>query len=111
MSRIGKEPIIIPEGVIVDIQPNLVSLKGPKGELQVNVHRDIKVEQENRIYSPFFSSCNPGILAQLQTNAMSKNAVPNRAVYFNALFKEVPFYPITGGRIIFPYTGLRLLFF
>ena len=47
MSRIGKEPIIIPEGVIVDIQPNLVSLKGPKGELQVNVHRDIKVEQEN----------------------------------------------------------------
>ena len=47
MSRIGKEPVIIPEGVIVDIQPDLVLIKGPKGELQVNVHQDIKVEQEN----------------------------------------------------------------
>lgn len=47
MSRIGKEPIKIPEGVIIDIQPNLVSVKGPKGKLQVNIHQDIKVEQEN----------------------------------------------------------------
>lgn len=45
MSRIGKEPVIIPEGVSVDIQPLLVSVKGPKGELQVNIHQDMNVEQ------------------------------------------------------------------
>ena len=44
MSRIGKEPIIVPEGVNVDIQPGLVSVKGPKGGLSVNVHQDISVE-------------------------------------------------------------------
>ncbi len=45
MSRIGKEPVIVPEGVNVDIQPGLVSVKGAKGELSVNIHQDITVEQ------------------------------------------------------------------
>ena len=45
MSRIGKEPVIIPESITVDIQPDLVTVKGPKGELQINVHQAIKVEQ------------------------------------------------------------------
>ncbi|HBN45796.1 MAG TPA: 50S ribosomal protein L6 [Candidatus Marinimicrobia bacterium] len=50
MSRIGKEPINIPEGVTVDLQPNLVTIKGQKGELRVNVHEDMNVEQvENQI--------------------------------------------------------------
>jgi len=47
MSRIGKEPITIPEGVHVDIQPDLVLVKGPKGELHVKIHQDINVEKEN----------------------------------------------------------------
>ena len=33
MSRIGNNPIIIPEGVSVEIQPNLFSVKGKLGEL------------------------------------------------------------------------------
>jgi large subunit ribosomal protein L6 len=50
MSRIGKKPVIIPESITVDIQPNLVTVKGPKGELQINVHQAIKVEQtDNQI--------------------------------------------------------------
>lgn len=49
MSRIGKEPINVPEGVSVDLQPNLVTVKGPNGELQVNVHQEINVEQEKNI--------------------------------------------------------------
>ncbi len=50
MSRIGKEPVNIPDGVTVDINSNLVILKGQKGELKINVHEDINVEQvENLI--------------------------------------------------------------
>jgi large subunit ribosomal protein L6 len=50
MSRIGKEPVVIPEGVNVDVQPGMVSIKGNKGELSVNVHQDISVEQvENAV--------------------------------------------------------------
>ena len=33
MSRIGKKPIAIPEGVTVTVNGNIVDVKGPKGEL------------------------------------------------------------------------------
>lgn len=44
MSRIGKAPIEIPAGVTVQVQNNVVSVKGPKGELQQTVNPDITVE-------------------------------------------------------------------
>jgi large subunit ribosomal protein L6 len=43
MSRIGRKPIAIPDGVTVEIKPELVSVKGPKGELDQAVSGDIKV--------------------------------------------------------------------
>jgi large subunit ribosomal protein L6 len=45
VSRIGKQPIPVPAGVDVSIEPELVRVKGPKGELQERVVRDITVEQ------------------------------------------------------------------
>ncbi len=47
MSRIGKKPIAVPDGVTVDVKPGLVSVKGPKGELSQAVSPDMKVTQEN----------------------------------------------------------------
>ena len=47
MSRIGKQPIAVPGGVEVSIEPELVRVKGPKGELSERVNRDIDVKQEN----------------------------------------------------------------
>ena len=47
MSRIGKQPIPVPDGVEITIEPQLVKVKGPKGELQERVSRDIGVEQQN----------------------------------------------------------------
>src|SRR6188768_2714117 len=45
MSRIGKQPVIIPAGVTVTVgNNNTVVVKGPKGELSQEVDRDIKVE-------------------------------------------------------------------
>ena len=43
MSRIGKLPINIPAGVTVDLKDNVVSVKGPKGELSQAVHPSIKI--------------------------------------------------------------------
>lgn len=45
MSRIGKKPIVIPAGVTVTITPQLVTVKGTKGELQVPLHRHVTVTQ------------------------------------------------------------------
>jgi large subunit ribosomal protein L6 len=47
MSRIGKQPISVPAGVTVQIEPELVRVNGPKGELQERVSRDITVAQDD----------------------------------------------------------------
>ena len=47
MSRIGKQPIAVPDGVEITIEPELVKVRGPKGELEERVSRQIAVEQEN----------------------------------------------------------------
>lgn len=47
MSRIGKLPIAIPSGVSIDIKDNVVSVKGPKGELSQKVDPSIIVKNEN----------------------------------------------------------------
>ncbi len=50
MSRIGRQPIIIPEGVEVTIDEKMVTAKGSKGELQVKILKGLKVDkQENQI--------------------------------------------------------------
>ena len=42
MSRIGKAPITVPSGVTIDISDtNFVKVKGPKGELQQQIHPDL----------------------------------------------------------------------
>jgi large subunit ribosomal protein L6 len=45
MSRIGKKPITIPAGVTISVNSeNVVSVKGPKGELKQALDRDITLE-------------------------------------------------------------------
>jgi large subunit ribosomal protein L6 len=46
MSRIGRKPIPVPAGVTISIEPDVVRVHGPKGELQERIHRDITVAQE-----------------------------------------------------------------
>src|SRR4030042_1624212 len=44
MSKIGKQPINIPEGVEIRIEQDKIFVKGPKGELKRNIVGEIKVE-------------------------------------------------------------------
>ena len=45
MSRIGKKPVEVPKGVTVTVgSDNVVTVKGPKGELKQEVDRDITIE-------------------------------------------------------------------
>jgi len=46
MSRIGRKPITVPAGVTVTIEPEEVTVKGPKGELSERIARDIDVVQD-----------------------------------------------------------------
>jgi large subunit ribosomal protein L6 len=47
MSRIGKQPIQIPDVVDVEVAPGTVKVKGPKGELDQAVSHEMKVAVEN----------------------------------------------------------------
>src|SRR5271155_2727146 len=46
MSRIGRQPIPVPAGVTVAIEPGAVRVNGPKGELSERIPRDIAVTQD-----------------------------------------------------------------
>lgn len=48
MSRIGKKPISIPDGVEVKIEDNQVTVKGPKGELQTEIQPEVKIEIKDK---------------------------------------------------------------
>jgi large subunit ribosomal protein L6 len=47
MSRIGKKPIPVPTGVTVTIEPTVVRVAGPRGDLEERVSREMEVTQEN----------------------------------------------------------------
>ncbi|MBU1148616.1 50S ribosomal protein L6 [Patescibacteria group bacterium] len=48
MSRIGKQPIIIPGGVEVKITETTISAKGPKGQLSLDLHPLVLVTQKDK---------------------------------------------------------------
>jgi large subunit ribosomal protein L6 len=47
MSRIGKKPIPVPTGVTITIEPTVVRVAGPRGDLEERVSRDMEITQEN----------------------------------------------------------------
>ncbi|MEM9884277.1 MAG: 50S ribosomal protein L6 [Bacteroidota bacterium] len=50
MSRIGKMPISLPEKVEVNVSKgNVVTVKGPKGELKQNIHADMEIAMEEGV--------------------------------------------------------------
>ena len=49
MSRIGKNPITVPSGVELSVQGNVVTVKGPKGELTQEVDEVISMEYADNV--------------------------------------------------------------
>ncbi|MDP4553296.1 50S ribosomal protein L6 [Alkalihalobacillus macyae] len=49
MSRVGLKPVEIPSGVTIDIKGDVVTVKGPKGELSRTFNSDIKVNIEENV--------------------------------------------------------------
>ena len=47
MSRVGKNPVPVPSGVTVDLRANVITVKGPKGQLERTLHPDMIIEVES----------------------------------------------------------------
>ena len=48
MSRIGKHPVVIPDGVTVNVDGQAVTAKGKRGELKVTLADDVEIAQEDK---------------------------------------------------------------
>jgi len=74
MSKIGKTPVSIPQGVTATISPTAVVINGPKGELTVEIMRGITVRQEGselvvtRSNDEQQSKANHGLIRSLLAN-------------------------------------------
>jgi large subunit ribosomal protein L6 len=49
MSRVAKNPVAVPGGVEVKLQPGKVNVKGPKGQLEQGLHPLVTVKQEGNL--------------------------------------------------------------
>lgn len=74
MSRIGKLPIEVPDGVKIGIEPGRLSVTGPKGELSVPVPDGVAAELEERTLR---ITCGDASKAAMQglTRALANNSV------------------------------------
>lgn len=65
MSRIGKQPIVLPEGITASVDGNVVRVQGPKGELVYTAHPAIaiKVEDGKILCQPFAEAAGKAVPA------------------------------------------------
>lgn len=49
MSRIGNKPIDVPQGVEIKIDGHHITVKGPKGTLEKDLHKNMEVSLDNNV--------------------------------------------------------------
>ncbi len=50
-SRVGRKPITLPSGVDVKVQDQNIMIKGPKGQLSIDLHPQVQIEKEGNVLS------------------------------------------------------------
>jgi len=83
MSRVAKNPVSVPSGVQVALAGAKISVKGPKGNLEYEVHPLVKVKQEGTLLK--FERTNDSIMARAisgTTRALVNNMVKGVAKGF-----------------------------
>lgn len=76
MSRIGNRNLVIPEGVTVTVNENLVTVKGPKGELSLNTSNLVKVEVvDNTLKTTVINDSREANVMQGTTNSLINNMI------------------------------------
>lgn len=86
MSRIGKKPIVVPNGVTITLEGNFIKVKGPKGELQKNIHPNIKVELKD---SEIEVSRSNDLKANRALHGLSRALIQNMILGVSQEFKKI----------------------
>ena len=76
MSRIGERKLVIPDGVVVTVNGNDVTVKGPKGELSLNKSKLVSVEVvENTVLTKQVKPSKEANIMQGTTNSLVNNMI------------------------------------
>ena len=76
MSRIGNRKLVIPEGVTVTVENNIITVKGPKGELSLNYSNLINVRvEENTVVTEQIKASKTSNMMQGTTNSLINNMI------------------------------------
>ena len=90
MSRIGKLPVNIPAGVNVTFKDNVVTVKGPKGELSQYVDPSIEVKiEDNQIHFTPVEKTTVGIKQQQSFHGLYRALIHNNVVGVSEGYKKV----------------------
>lgn len=74
MSRIGNRKLVIPEGVTVTVENNIVTVKGPKGELSLNYSELVNVNVvDNTVVTEQIKESKTANMMQGTTNSLINN--------------------------------------
>ena len=85
MSRIGKQPIVVPAGVDVSIDGSTVTVKGPKGTLTRTVHSNMSIEKDGaelKVIRPNDDKLNKSL------HGLTRTLINNMVVGVNEGFKK-----------------------
>ena len=96
MSRVGKQPVFLPEGINVDIVNNTILIKGKKGELKNSYPESIKVVKEDNkiLVSPKEASKNS---KELDSSIQELSIIVGQKPTVNRASKSVAGFKIRDG--------------
>ena len=104
MSRIGERKLNIPEGVTVNITDNVITVKGPKGELSYKFSNLINVEvQDNLVLTKQVKKTKTANVMQGTTNSLINNMLIGVSAGFSKSLEAVGVgyrFNVSGNKII-----------
>ena len=100
MSRIGKRKIEIPAGVTIEEANSVVTVKGPKGELSIELVKGITVKTEEAYEIARMIGCYEGVLVGISSGAAAFAAIQLAKRPENKGKKIVVLLPDTGDRYL-----------
>jgi len=104
MSRIGNRNLVIPEGVTVTVDKNLVTVKGPKGELSLNTSELVNIEvADNTVKTLVANATREANVMQGTTNSLINNMIIGVSAGFTKALEAVGVgykFNVQGNKII-----------
>ena len=105
MSRIGNKPITVPDGVEIKIDGQNITVKGPKGTLEREIHKNISLEMNDNVIKVIRKNDEP---ANRSLHGLTRTLINNMIIgVTNEYSKELQINGV-GYRVAKQGTGLNM---